>query len=61
VQPVDEQPLSDYMESRYQLHADLVDAIADHDSQALQIINEHNTSAADLSSLSDARSAHVSQ
>ncbi len=60
-QPVDEQPLPDYFERRYQLHADLVDAIADHDPHALRIINEHNTSPAELSSVSDARSAHISQ
>jgi DNA-binding FadR family transcriptional regulator len=61
VQPVDEQPLPDCIESRYQLHADLIDAIADHDPQALRIIKELNTSAANLSPLSDARSAHISQ
>ncbi len=61
VQSVDEQPLPDYVKNRYQLHVDLVDAIADRDPQALQIIKEHNTSGADLSALSDARSAHISQ
>ena len=61
VQPVDEQPLPDYIESRYQLHADLVDAIADHDPQALQIMQEHNASAANLLPLNDTRSAYARQ
>ena len=61
VQPADEQTLPDYLESTYQLHVNLVDAIADHDPQALQIMKEHNTSAANLLPLTDARSAYVRQ
>jgi len=44
VLPVSEQPLLDYVAQRYQLHADLVEAIADRDtSVALHLIAEHNT------------------
>jgi DNA-binding FadR family transcriptional regulator len=60
VHAVEEQLLPDYIQSRYELHAELVDAIADHDPRALEIIKEHNTSVPDLSSLSDARSARTS-
>ena len=44
VQPVAEQPLPEYIESRYDLHAALVEAIAERDeAQALALIREHNT------------------
>ena len=44
VLPVREQPLLDYVAQRYQLHADLVEAIADRDTGlALHLIAEHNT------------------
>ena len=44
VLPVSEQPLLDYVAQRYQLHADLVAAIADRDTGlALHLIAEHNT------------------
>jgi DNA-binding FadR family transcriptional regulator len=44
VLPVTEQPLSEYIAQRYQLHASLVEAIAARDSgQALHLIAEHNT------------------
>ncbi|MCX0275201.1 FCD domain-containing protein [Nocardia zapadnayensis] len=40
--PADE-PLSEYIESRYDLHARLVDAIADRDqTKAAELIREHN-------------------
>lgn len=42
VQPVSEQPLSQHAQSRYELHAELVEAIADGDVRALDIIAEHN-------------------
>jgi DNA-binding FadR family transcriptional regulator len=45
VQPIDEQPLPEYIEARYQLHAALVEAIADGDPRALHLIAEHNTTA----------------
>src|SRR5579875_3114843 len=42
VLPVSEQPLLEYVAQRYQLHADLVEAIASRDSaQALGLIAEH--------------------
>jgi DNA-binding FadR family transcriptional regulator len=44
VQPVDEPSLPQYIHSRYDLHAALVDAIADGHPRALDIIREHNTS-----------------
>jgi DNA-binding FadR family transcriptional regulator len=44
VLPVSEQPLLDYVAQRYQLHASLVEAIADRDTaRALHLITEHNT------------------
>jgi len=46
VQPVDEQPLPEYIMGRYELHHALVEAIADHDQRALDLIREHNTTAA---------------
>jgi DNA-binding FadR family transcriptional regulator len=39
-------PKPDDIHSRYQLHADLVDALAQRSSRALDIIREHNTSSA---------------
>ncbi|GAA5156456.1 MULTISPECIES: FadR/GntR family transcriptional regulator [Amycolatopsis] len=43
VQPGEGQPLPEFIEDRYRLHAALVDAIADGDVKALDIIAEHNT------------------
>ena len=46
VQSVAEQPLPDYIRSRYDLHAALVDAIADQDeARAAKLTREHNTTA----------------
>ena len=43
VQPGAEQPLPDYIASRYDLHAALVDAIADRDApRAHALVREHN-------------------
>ena len=45
VQALDEPPsLPDYIHSRYHIHADLVDAIADRNARALEIIHRHNIS-----------------
>jgi DNA-binding FadR family transcriptional regulator len=45
VLPVQEQPLPDYLAERQRLHAALIDAIAEHDTDsALRLIHEHNTS-----------------
>jgi DNA-binding FadR family transcriptional regulator len=44
-QPVDDEPLPEYFQSRYQLHAALVDAIADHDEEAVELIRAHNATA----------------
>lgn len=41
--PVDDEALPDDIQVRYELHAALVDAIADHDVVALDLIREHNT------------------
>ena len=41
VMPEDEQ-LGDYARGRYELHVALVDAIADHDLRALDLLQEHN-------------------
>jgi DNA-binding FadR family transcriptional regulator len=42
--PAGDQPLPEYIAQRYQLHASLVEAIAERDSgQALHLITEHNT------------------
>lgn len=50
VQAVGEQPLPEYIRSRYDLHAALVQAIADRDGPtSARLIHEHNTTAsADL-------------
>ncbi len=50
VQSVAEQPLPEYIQSRYDLHAALVDAIADRDgTRAMALIREHNvTTTAEL-------------
>ncbi|HEY5858484.1 MAG TPA: FCD domain-containing protein [Aldersonia sp.] len=44
VLPAPEQPLSDYIAERFQLHADLVDALDTRDrDRALELIRAHNT------------------
>lgn len=44
VLPVSEQPLSEYIAQRHQLHSDLVEAIAQRDGERAQrLIREHNT------------------
>lgn len=43
VEPAVEQPLPEFVRQRYELHAALVDAIADGDARALDLIAEHNT------------------
>jgi DNA-binding GntR family transcriptional regulator len=44
VLPDGDQPLPDYMAQRHQLHASLVEAIAERDKdKALHLITEHNT------------------
>ena len=42
VQPTDDEPLAEFIRSRYDLHAALVDAIAARDRKALRLIAEHN-------------------
>jgi DNA-binding FadR family transcriptional regulator len=41
-QPVQDEPTSDYIRNRYDLHVALVDAVANHDPRALELIREHN-------------------
>jgi DNA-binding FadR family transcriptional regulator len=43
VLPIDEQPLPDYIQTRYELHADLIQAIEARDPKALDLVAEHNT------------------
>ncbi|MEV7534320.1 FCD domain-containing protein [Streptomyces hydrogenans] len=44
VLPTDEQPLSEYVAHRHELHRDLVDALDRRDrDEALRLIHEHNT------------------
>jgi len=43
VQPYADESLRDYVRQRYELHAALVEAIADRDPRALDLIREHNT------------------
>lgn len=45
VQPYADEPLHDFIHDRYELHAALVDAIAERDPRALSLIHEHNTTA----------------
>jgi DNA-binding FadR family transcriptional regulator len=43
VEPVSDEPLPEYLEGRYRLHADLVSAIDDQDARrALELISAHN-------------------
>ncbi len=51
VMPVDEEPLPEYIHDRFQLHAELIEAIAAHDPRALDLIHEHNTTGLAGSSL----------
>lgn len=61
VQPVDGQPLPDYIRSRYELHAALVEAITEKDSdRALELIHEHNTTMATPSADEDLSAAVTS-
>ncbi|MEB3980118.1 FCD domain-containing protein [Mycobacterium sp. 663a-19] len=41
---LEDESLSDYIHDRYDLHVALVDAIAEHDPRALELIQEHNAS-----------------
>ncbi|MFJ2060117.1 hypothetical protein ACIOMM_29815 [Streptomyces sp. NPDC087908] len=44
VLPTDDQPLSEYVAHRHELHRDLVDALDRRDrDEALRLIHEHNT------------------
>jgi len=43
VQPYADEPLREYIHDRYELHAELVEAIAARDPRALTLIREHNT------------------
>jgi DNA-binding FadR family transcriptional regulator len=43
VRPVDDEHLPDDIDARYELHAALVDAIADRDLRALDLLRENNT------------------
>jgi DNA-binding GntR family transcriptional regulator len=43
VQPVGDEPLPEYIQRRYELHAALVEAVAAGDPRALDLIREHNT------------------
>jgi DNA-binding FadR family transcriptional regulator len=47
VQSVDDHPLPDYLQGRYRLHADLIEAIAGQDAaRALGLLDEHNATGA---------------
>jgi DNA-binding FadR family transcriptional regulator len=61
VQPVEDQPLDEYIHSRYELHVALVDSIAAHDPRALELIRDHNTGGPQVGETIAARSANVSQ
>lgn len=43
VQPAGDEPLTEYIQRRYELHSALVEAIAARDPRALDLIREHNT------------------
>ena len=57
VQPVDDQPLPEYIRSRYELHVALVDAIAARDPRAHDLIREHNTAGPTIPPAADEASA----
>lgn len=46
VQPIDEQPLPDYIDARSELHATLVEAIEAGDPRALDLIAQHRATSA---------------
>lgn len=57
--PVGDEPLPDYMHTRYELHVALVDALAAHDPRAVDIIREHNSTGPLMSEVSGTRTVHI--
>jgi DNA-binding FadR family transcriptional regulator len=60
VMPDDEQ-LREYVQSRYELHVALVDAIAGHDLRALDLLQEHNTGGPTIGQAAGAHAANVGE
>jgi DNA-binding FadR family transcriptional regulator len=60
-EPVPSEELSEYIHKRYDLHVALVDAIAEHDPRALELIREHNATGPWIGEASPTRTATVSQ
>jgi DNA-binding FadR family transcriptional regulator len=60
VMPDDEQ-LSEYAQSRYELHVDLIDAIAGHDARALDLLQEHNAGGPAIGQLADGQGIDVGE
>jgi DNA-binding FadR family transcriptional regulator len=54
-EPVQDDSLSEYLDNRYTLHVALVDAIAQHDPGALDLIREHNATGPWISADSTSR------
>lgn len=55
VEPGEDDAVTEYMRSRYDVHVALVDAIADHDRRALKLIREHNATGPWISEASSRR------
>lgn len=60
-QPVEDRLLTEYIQSRYELHTTLVDVIAAHDPRALELIQAHNIGGPMIDEAADARTVQISQ
>ncbi|MGV0037060.1 FadR/GntR family transcriptional regulator [Mycobacterium colombiense] len=60
-EPVHDESLSDYLHSRYDLHVALIDAIAEHNPHALELIREHNATGPRIGEASPASAATSGQ
>lgn len=58
-EPVEDASLTDYIRNRYELHVALVDAIADHDQRALELIREHNITGPHIGEVSPTRTVTI--
>jgi DNA-binding FadR family transcriptional regulator len=58
-QPVEDELLPEYIQSRYELHMALVDAIAAHDPRALELIQAHNIGGPSIDEATDAHEVRI--
>lgn len=57
----EDQQVGEYVQSRYEIHVDLVDAIARHDPRAVDLIREHNTGGPQIDEAARASAAAIAQ